>query len=269
MNIDEDELVRKFIFEVGRTPSLLTLALNFVFKYELDEIIKVNINKLLIKHNPFSNYDFNFHESAHNLLNQYFSMETEEMLTNWQITVTLLEIKNLIGVNEKVFCLVEIGDKKFYTREKHIDRLQFNEEDNEEEKFIARIENVSLKRAFNSKIAISVYFKSFYPFAHTLVGKFQTDFGTVYDQPGHSIYRQWGEIKSPTLETKEIPVKLDEEKELEASNENADMDFMLNELALHLKGYVKFDISLRTDSDINKVFVEDFNKGEDSEDIEK
>lgn len=261
MNIDEDELVRKFIFEVGRTPSLLTLALNFVMKYELDEKIKHNINRLLIKHNPFSYYDFNFHENSHNLLNQYFSMEMEEVLTNWQVTVTLLEIKNLIGVNEKVFCAVEIGDKKFYTKEKHIDKLRFGEDDNDEEKFIARIENQSLKRAFNSKISISVYFKSFYPFSHTLVGKFQTDFGTVYDQPGHSIHHQWGEILFP-MNGKDPNNAVGGA----VQSKKAEEDFMTNES--DLKGYVKFDIELKTDNDINKVFVEDSNK-EDTEDIER
>ena len=49
MKIDEEELVKKFIFEIGRSPTLLTVALNLIMKYELEDKQKVTINKLLIK----------------------------------------------------------------------------------------------------------------------------------------------------------------------------------------------------------------------------
>lgn len=247
MKIDEEELVKKFIFEIGRSPTLLTVALNFIMKYEFDEKQKININKLLIKLNPFSYWDFNLTDNSQFLLNQYFNLEIDEVITSWQITVNLLEIKNLIGVNEIVFCVVEIGDKKFTTKEKHIDKLRFDEDDSDEAKFIARIERQSLKTAFNSVIKISVYFKNFYPFSPTLVGKFQTDLGTIYNQPGHSVTHKWGEILS--------------KNDLENDIYNLSSEFTL-------KGYIKFDISLKTDNDKNKIFSEEF-KREDTDDIDK
>ena len=258
MDVPEEELVRKFIFEVGRTPTLLSLAMNFVMKYELDEVKKQNMNKLLIKHNPFSYWDCNLTDNAqslNNLLNQYFTLEMAEVLTNWQISVTIVEIKNLVGVNEYVYCVIEIGDKSFTTKGKHIDKLQFNDE---EVKFIARVENQSLRKAFNSKITISVYFSSFYPFKPTLVGKFQTDFGTVYDHPGHSVYHQWGEILSAQSSAQVNSARQEEET----------FDNLTSTSGFDLKGYLKFDISLRTDNDTNKVYLDDNGK-EDSDDIER
>ena len=85
LSIEDEELVRKFIFEVGRTPILLTLALNFVMKYELEEMQKSSINKLLIKNNPFSYWDFNLNDNT-TCFNQYFKLETDEVLTSWQVT---------------------------------------------------------------------------------------------------------------------------------------------------------------------------------------
>lgn len=257
MNIDEEELVRKFIFEVGRTPILLTLALSFVMKYELSEKQKATINRLLIKKNPFSCWDFNLSDNVHNLVKQYFKLEVDELLTSWQVTLNILEIKNLIGVNEKVYCVVEIGDKKFTTKERHIDKMQFGEDDNEEFKFIARIESQSLQKAFNSKIAISIYFSTFYPFSPIFVGKFQTDLATVYDQPGHSVSRKWGEI----ICKNETPPG--------GSRMAAGGAHNSGDSGFSLKGYVKFDISLQRDeTNTNKVFLDDYNR-EDTDDIEK
>ena len=247
MKIDEEELVKKFIFEIGRSPTLLTVALNLIMKYELEDKQKVTINKLLIKLNPFSYWDFNLTDNSQCLLNQYFNLEVDEVITSWQITVNLLEIKNLIGVNETVFCVVDINDKKFTTKEKHIDKLRFDEDDSDEAKFLVRIERQTLKAAFNSVVKISVYFKNFYPFSPTLVGKFQTDLGTIYDQPGHSVTHKWGEI-------------------LSKNSHNEDMYNINSEFTL--KGYIKFDISIKTDNDKNKIFSEEF-KREDSDDLDK
>jgi len=271
MSIDEEELVRKFIFEVGRTPVLLTLALGFVMKYELDPKQKANIHKLLVKNNPFSYWDFNLNESSANNFNQYFQLDSgDEALTGWQVTVTIHEIKNLVGVNENVYCVIEVGDNKFTTRERHIDKLQFSggedENGNEECKFISRIEGQSLKKALNCRIAISVYFSSFYPFSPVFVGRFQTDFATVYDQPGHGVCQKWGEIlykNSGSVSAggsgagRILRAVSDEMSEIGSNSE------------FSLKGYVKFDIGLQSDGqDSSKPYLEDINR-EDTEDIER
>ena len=74
-------------------------------------------------------------ESSASNFNQYFQLDTgDETLTGWQVTVSIHEIKNLVGVNESVYCVIEVGDKKFTTRERHIDKLQFSggEDENSE-----------------------------------------------------------------------------------------------------------------------------------------
>jgi len=263
MSIDEEELVRKFIFEVGRTPVLLTLALSFVMKYELNEKLKANIYKLLAKNNPFSYWDFNSNDNSLSNFNQYFHLCTgDENITSWKVTVSIHEIKNLVGVNERVYCVIDVGDRKFTTRERHIDRLVFSggeDETSEECRFISRIKDQSLKKAKNCPIVISVYFSSFYPFSPVLVGKFQTDFATVYDQPGHGISKKWGEILCKnTDENTSLVTASDEISQFSSHSE------------FSLKGYIKFDIAIQSDhvDSNNKYSFEDFNR-EDTEDIER
>ena len=128
MTTDEEDLVKKFIYEVGRSPILLTLALNLIMSYELNLHQKVNLKKSLMRHNPFSHYDLNdlTELNSRNLLNQYFNTNyMSDICASWQIRVTLHEIRNLVGMNENVFCVVEIGEQKFTTKERHIEKLQF------------------------------------------------------------------------------------------------------------------------------------------------
>jgi hypothetical protein len=67
--------------------------------------------------------------NTHNFLGQLFYTEQDEKITSWQVKVRIIEIKHLIGISESVYCIVEIGDQKFRTKEKSIDNLDFNNED--------------------------------------------------------------------------------------------------------------------------------------------
>jgi hypothetical protein len=48
-------------------------------------------------------------------------------VTTWQVRVNLIELRHIIGNNERVYCMVEIGDQRFYSSVKSIERLKFNE----------------------------------------------------------------------------------------------------------------------------------------------
>lgn len=140
----------------------------------------------------------------HSLMQQIFYSD-DEKITAWQVRVRIVELKHLVvGVplGQLVYCVIDIGGKKFRTKEKQIDALNFDADD---EVFIARIETKEYQKALNYQIVISVkqklnintiifvfysqfisyskvYFKHF--FYDTLVGNFCTDFRTIYRQPG-------------------------------------------------------------------------------------
>lgn len=67
----------------------------------------------------------------HALMQQLF-YEEEEKITSWQVRVRLVDLKHLIvgaPLGQLVYCLVEIGDKRFRTKEKQIDALNFEDDD--------------------------------------------------------------------------------------------------------------------------------------------
>lgn len=77
-------------------------------------------------------------------------------LHTWQVKVNLIELKFILGTDEDVFCVVEIGPYRFQSRTKHIDRLKFNEV------FTSKFENVRSQKFFNYLVKISVYYKYFF-----------------------------------------------------------------------------------------------------------
>ena len=161
--------------EVGICPISLSLALNLIMSYELayeqkgkyrqdtrkslneHEIIKKIfitkgiLKKLLVKNNPYEN-QFN-ETNSHSFLDQiFYTNPNADKITSWQIRVKIIELRHLVGSNETVYCLVEIADQKFRTKEKRIDDLHFKDD----EIFIARIDGKMFQKAFNYKIQISV-----------------------------------------------------------------------------------------------------------------
>lgn len=128
-----DAAIKKFIYEVSNCSSTLTLALNLVMSYELSFEQKAKFKQSIIRNNLFyDNYNNNNELgeiNLHNLLNQIFYADLNEKITSWQVRVRIIELKHLIGINETVYCVVEIGDQKFRTKEKHIDNLLFNDDD--------------------------------------------------------------------------------------------------------------------------------------------
>jgi hypothetical protein len=66
------------------------------------------------------------------LIPNYFSQILQasklyNKITSWVVRVDLIEIKNLVGSNENVFCIIEIGDQKYKTSVKQFDKLIYNE----------------------------------------------------------------------------------------------------------------------------------------------
>jgi len=131
----DEETFEKFKSYIGSSNVLLKLAINLLMTYELNtesqESLKRNLRKnKLMKLDELN--DLSQFQSSHNILmNQFFKNDNfiQQSLT-WQIRVRIIEIKNLIGSNQQnVYCLVQIGEHSFKTVSRHIDKLQFNNGD--------------------------------------------------------------------------------------------------------------------------------------------
>jgi hypothetical protein len=64
-------------------------------------------------------------------MQQIFFVE-EEKITSWQVRVRIVELKHLVvgaPLGQLVYLVVEIGEKRFRTRDKQIDALDFDNDD--------------------------------------------------------------------------------------------------------------------------------------------
>jgi hypothetical protein len=131
----DEETFEKFKSYIGSSNVLLKLAINLLMTYELNtesqESLKRNLRKNKLMKLDELNDLSQFQSSHNNLMNQFFKNDNfiQQSLT-WQIRVRIIEIKNLIGSNQQnVYCLVQIGEHCFKTVSRHIDKLQFNNGD--------------------------------------------------------------------------------------------------------------------------------------------
>lgn len=99
---------------------------------------------------------------------------------DWKIRVRINEVKFFTAPNQKVYFVVQIGNNEFKTMSTLIQELRFTSKD-ESCVFVDLIQNKKLRDFLNFKISILVYFNKFF---NQLVGKFSTDFHTIYNYPG-------------------------------------------------------------------------------------
>lgn len=228
-----DESVQSWLQDVSQCPSTLNLALNLVMSYELNNEQKDRFKKSIIKNNLSNSLNESMYTNEiylPNLLSQIFYTQWSEKIYSWQIRVRILELKLMLGLEETVYCIVEIGDQKYRTKDKSISNLNYSDDD---ETFITRIECNEYQKAFNYKISISVYFKKFF-YSDQLVGKFEVDFGTIYLLPGHEAHHKWGELFYIN-------------DKISSNDEGIFNSEMVS------RGFVKFDVILQSKGDIAKV----------------
>lgn len=154
--LDKD-IFDRFKSSIGNSRTLLKLAINILMTYELSyeyqELIRkyLNKNNLVLTLNELCNIN-EFHSSHNNLMNQFFKIDhSDENSLSWQIRIRIIEIKSeklkfldnsliivyialifstdLIGFNENVQIQIQIGESFFKTKSRHIDKLQFNNGD--------------------------------------------------------------------------------------------------------------------------------------------
>ncbi|XP_071410343.1 fer-1-like protein 6 [Pithys albifrons albifrons] len=108
---------------------------------------------------------------------------------NYQIAVTIIEARQLVGENIDPVVIIEIGDEKKQTTVKEGTNAPFY---NEYFVFDFAGPQVLL---FDKIINISVMHNKL--IGSVLIGSFKVDLGTVYSQPGHQFCDKWALLTDP------------------------------------------------------------------------
>ncbi|KAM6087647.1 fer-1-like protein 6 [Chlamydotis macqueenii] len=115
--------------------------------------------------------------------------EEEMKSQNYQIAITIIEARQLVGENIDPVVIIEIGDEKKQTTVKEGTNAPFY---NEYFVFDFIGPQVFL---FDKIINISVMHNKL--IGSVLIGSFKVDLGTVYSQPGHQFCDKWALLTDP------------------------------------------------------------------------
>uniref|UniRef100_A0A3B5L567 Otoferlin n=1 Tax=Xiphophorus couchianus TaxID=32473 RepID=A0A3B5L567_9TELE len=107
-----------------------------------------------------------------------------------QISITVIEARQLIGLNMDPVVCVEVGDDKKYTSMKESTNCPYYNE------YFVFDFHVPPDVMFDKIIKLSVIHSKNLLRSGTLVGTFKMDVGTVYSQP-HQFYHKWAVLSDP------------------------------------------------------------------------
>uniref|UniRef100_A0A8C6TUZ0 Otoferlin n=1 Tax=Neogobius melanostomus TaxID=47308 RepID=A0A8C6TUZ0_9GOBI len=107
------------------------------------------------------------------------------------INITIVEARQLIGLNMDPVVCVEIGDEKKYTSMKESTNCPYYNE------YFVFDFHVPPDVMFDKIIKLSVIHSKNLLRSGTLVGSFKMDVGTVYSQPEHQFYHKWAMLSDP------------------------------------------------------------------------
>ncbi|XP_061890913.1 otoferlin isoform X2 [Entelurus aequoreus] len=110
---------------------------------------------------------------------------------DYQINVTIVEARQLIGLNMDPVVCVEIGEEKKYTSMKESTNCPYYNE------YFVFDFHVPPDVMFDKIIKLSVIHSKNLLRSGTLVGTFKMDVGTVYSQPEHQFYHKWAILSDP------------------------------------------------------------------------
>ncbi|KAF4084233.1 hypothetical protein AMELA_G00126220 [Ameiurus melas] len=134
-------------------------------------------------------------------------------LMDFQVSVTVIEARQLVGLNMDPVVCVEIGDEKKYTSMKESTNCPYYNE-----YFVFEF-HVPPDVMFDKILRVSVIHSKNLLRSGTMVGAFKMDVGTVYSQPDHQFYHKWAVLCDP------------------------------DDITAGCKGYVKCDIAVVTKGD--------------------
>ncbi|XP_062933970.1 otoferlin isoform X3 [Cynocephalus volans] len=127
---------------------------------------------------------------------------------DYQVSVTVIEARQLVGLNMDPVVCVEVGEDKKYTSMKESTNCPYYNE------YFVFDFHVSPDVMFDKIIKISVIHSKNLLRSGTLVGSFKMDVGTVYSQPEHQFHHKWAILSDP------------------------------DDISAGLKGYVKCDVAV-------------------------
>nr|XP_055041938.1 otoferlin isoform X4 [Misgurnus anguillicaudatus] len=110
---------------------------------------------------------------------------------DYQISVTVIEARQLIGLNMDPVVCVEIGEDKKYTSMKESTNCPYYNE------YFVFDFHVPPDVMFDKILKISVIHSKNLLRSGTLVGTFKLDVGTVYAQPEHQFHHKWAMLSDP------------------------------------------------------------------------
>ncbi|CAJ1074494.1 Hypothetical predicted protein [Xyrichtys novacula] len=110
---------------------------------------------------------------------------------DYQVSVTVIEARQLIGLNMDPMVCVEIGEDKKYTSMKESTNCPYYNE------YFVFDFHVPPDVMFDKILKISVIHSKNLLRSGTLVGTFKLDVGTIYSQPDHQFYHKWALLSDP------------------------------------------------------------------------
>ncbi|XP_072313080.1 otoferlin-like, partial [Eucyclogobius newberryi] len=110
---------------------------------------------------------------------------------DYQVSVTVIEARQLIGLNMDPMVCVEIGEDKKYTSMKESTNCPYYNE------YFVFDFHVPAEVMFDKILKVSVIHSKNLLRSGTLVGSFKLDVGTIYFQPEHQFYHKWALLSDP------------------------------------------------------------------------
>uniref|UniRef100_A0A8B9QRD2 Otoferlin n=1 Tax=Anas platyrhynchos TaxID=8839 RepID=A0A8B9QRD2_ANAPL len=115
-----------------------------------------------------------------------------------QVSITIIEARQLVGLNMDPVVCVEVGEEKKYTSMKESTNCPYYNE-------VGLSDPPFLSWQTEHRNAVFLPQKIYSPVIHsknllrsgTLVGSFKMDVGTVYTQPEHQFYHKWAILSDP------------------------------------------------------------------------
>ncbi|XP_017546410.1 otoferlin isoform X3 [Pygocentrus nattereri] len=110
---------------------------------------------------------------------------------DFQISVTVIEARQLVGLNMDPVVCVEIGDEKKYTSMKESTNCPYYNE------YFVFDFHLPPDVIFDKILKLSVIHSKNLLRSGTMVGTFKMDVGNVYSQPDHQFYHKWAVLCDP------------------------------------------------------------------------
>ncbi|XP_074845158.1 otoferlin isoform X6 [Carettochelys insculpta] len=110
---------------------------------------------------------------------------------DYQVSITVIEARQLVGLNMDPVVCVEVGEEKKYTSMKESTNCPYYNE------YFVFDFHVPPDVMFDKIIKLSVIHSKNLLRSGTLVGSFKMDVGTVYTQPEHQFYHKWAILSDP------------------------------------------------------------------------